>query len=109
MAISAPTFVFPNQIEFAGAQKRVVARYTLDSSYPTGGYSITPNSVGLSVINAARATVDSPSTSEYVAAFDRTNNKVKLFGGAASGVALAEVTAATNVATVVVEVDLIGV
>lgn len=109
MAISAPTFVFPHQINYRGTQKEVVARFTLDASYPAGGYTVTPNTLGLSEIRAARATVDSPGGSEYIAAYNRSTQKLQLFtsNGAAPAALLENTTA--DVHTVVVELEVVGV
>ena len=90
---------------------------TGDSSYPTGGYAF-----GITQIQAAIQqgmnvqyiivqsptalvgdAVGTPATTAYVAGYDYLNGKVQLFAtGAASGDALAEVVADTDVHTAVV-------
>ena len=80
-----------------------------DSSYATGGDTFTPSQFGLSTVNHIDAgTAVASATTGYSVMPDFVNNKLKLIGGAASGVAGAEVTAATDTHLVVARVLAIG-
>ena len=80
---------------------------TGDSSYPTGGYALTPAQVGFTSIVAVL--FSDASALGVQATYDYTNQKVKLFWtGAGLSAALAEVTNATNVSTAVLRALIIG-
>lgn len=74
MAISITT----KQPESFGSQSGAVGKFTLDSSYPTGGYSVTPGMFSLSLINSLSATT----TSGYDLAYNYTTQKLMVFTAA---------------------------
>lgn len=77
----------------------VVGDVTLDASYPTGGYVLTPESFGLTTFDFVL-----PSSNKgYIAEFDHATNKMLIHTGATT-----QVTAATNLATVKVRVMAMG-
>lgn len=80
MAISITT----KQPESFGSQSGAVGKLTLDSSYPTGGYSLTPAMFALSAINSLSATT----TSGYDLCYNYTTQKLMVFtsSGGAGGV-----------------------
>lgn len=89
----------------AGAQRRVVAEFTLDASYPAGGYEIKPAAFGLRVFDGAPVCrLKSLSGSEAVrvgsASYDLPTKKLKVFDYKTQ----AEIAAASNLAAVVVVV-----
>ena len=88
----------------AGNRRTVVADVTCDSSYPTGGYASAAADLGFT-----GGTVDvmdlAASSGGYVAGYDYTNGKIKLFRQTAATSALVEVPNTTNVATEVIRVD----
>jgi hypothetical protein len=88
-----------------GAIRSTVCDIKLDTSYPTGGYPIALNAVGLETIDA----VLTSTSAGYVYDFDLTNRKLKVYwtGAAVSGV-LAEVTAATNLSAITVRAVVVG-
>lgn len=80
------------------------------ADYPTTGYTVAPKTFGLQVIrNVTICGVDSASistnfTTAYVWQYNRVTGKLQAFGGAASGVGLAEVNAATDLSAFTVRV-----
>lgn len=83
----------------------VVKQFTFDSSYATGGLSLTPAMFGLASFLYVEA---NPSAAGYVHPFDYTNLKLMaLRSGAANGV-MVEETAAVNLSTVVTRVKARG-
>jgi hypothetical protein len=88
---------------------KVRGRYydvTLDTSYPTGGYSIDPKSVGLLVIYGVEivgsALVSGAAkTTDFLPVWDFKTSKLQLFQDLAVAAAapFGEVAAATNVST----------
>src|SRR5579872_3180240 len=82
-----------------GARYQVVTPITVDTSYPTGGWALTPAQLGLPLGLVDRVEVDYNGKTAAGAAtlvYDPTNQKLMAFGGAASGSAQAEITNATN-------------
>jgi hypothetical protein len=72
------------------------------SDYTTTGYTVNPAAFALQVIRnlyvagIAGATASTNLTTTYVFSYNRLTKKLQAFGGAASGVALAEVVATTD-------------
>jgi hypothetical protein len=61
---------------------------TFDSSYPTGGESLIPRDFGMHRFHHVSVFPDSPSTTSYVVAWDRTNDTLKVYqsaGGTPAG------------------------
>ena len=83
---------------YVPAGKCVLADVTFAASYATGGDTFTASQFGMNKIDAI---VDcgaafGSATTGYLAFPDLTNSKIRLLGGAASGVALAEAANASN-------------
>ena len=64
-----------------GTRKRTVTNVTLDTSYPTGGESVTASDLGLNKVEEARVDIIAVGGTVNVANafYDLTNNKVKVF------------------------------
>lgn len=80
MAISIAKVSGADHVE--GNKKVKVRTITLDSSYPTGGYSLTPSQVGLKSIDSvsgsiARATSGGATT--RTVSYDHTNQKLFVY------------------------------
>jgi hypothetical protein len=82
-----------------GAQKEVILDVTPDTSYPTGGYAITPPGISRILL----ADVQAPSGTGHTAAWDYTNKKLKFFTTAGT-----EVPNATNIATAITRIAFLG-
>lgn len=91
--------VVPNKRTKMAAMYCVVTDITLDASYPTGGYTITPAQFGLTTFDFVLA---APSNG-YTATFSDATQKLIVYSTAAT-----QVTAATNLAAVVVRVLAMG-
>ena len=81
-----------------------VMEVTGDSSYPTGGYSMTPANVGLSRI----LYVDLASAGGYLLEYDYTNQKVKFYRETGAAGTMSEVPNTTNVSAAVGRLLVIG-
>lgn len=86
---------------------------TFDSSYPTGGESLTPANVGLKkivqVIGDGTFTATEGGTTGVQVSYDYTNKKLQAFWGNAGTASVApEVTGTTNLATQVGRLTFIG-
>lgn len=109
MAISAPKFIQPLANDHTNVGKLVVVELTLDASYPTGGYAVDFHAYGLSEVWMAWAVQVAPSgTTNQVFEYNPVTAKIQSFGGAASGVALAETANATNLSTTVLRIAFYG-
>jgi hypothetical protein len=77
---------------YGSAGKLTLTDITFSSSYAAGGDTYTNAQFGFNVIDAIidQGAAVASSTTGYLAAPDLTNKKIRLLGGAASGVALAE-------------------
>jgi hypothetical protein len=84
--------------------------FTFDSSYPTGGESLTPAEVGLSEILFVDIEPDAAGATGYVVQYNYTTKKLLVFveEAVAAGGALLEVANATNLATLVVRLRISG-
>jgi hypothetical protein len=86
----------------AGASKMVIADVTFSGTYGAGGDTYTNAQFEMDTIDAivdCGAAVGSTTTG-YVLAPDLANKKLRLLGGAASGVALAETATGVQTGTV---------
>jgi hypothetical protein len=79
--------------------RMAVGSVTLDSSYPTGGYALTPANFGLPALTFVIATAPG-----FVCRWSKSTQKLLLYATAAAATGITEVTAATNLSTVVVDV-----
>lgn len=107
MALTISTH-YPERI---GRKKVVRGTMTFDSSYATGGLAFTPKDLGMVTVEEVRAF---PSSSGYVGVWNRsvTAPKMQAFYGDNNNAAdgpLIEVPAATNISTVTVQFEAIGV
>lgn len=84
--------------EPVGGRMKKLATVTFDNSYTTGGKALLPADFGMKTIAAVMAT----SQDGFLFSYDYTNQKLKAYAGAA------EVTNATNLATLVVRVIVYG-
>jgi hypothetical protein len=64
-------------VQYEGFNRVTRSRVTLDSSYPTGGYTITPNQLGLGAIDFVIAN----DRLGYSFDWDYTNNKLLVYRG----------------------------
>lgn len=82
-----------------GGVKEAMFRVTLDSSYPTGGYSMSE------ISNRMTGTIEQvilpPCVSGYVPEYDYANNRLKMLGKAVSN-GLTELDAGTNLSSVTI-------
>lgn len=80
MAVTA-TKVFT---DIPGADRVTVTDVVFDSSYPTGGESLTPSDLGLSTVDFAIATVKVAGTGSVTnVRYDAANQKLLAYGAAA--------------------------
>ena len=109
MAITA-TKVY--KVPIGGIEVMSIYDITFDTSYPTGGYAVTPSTFGLRKIT--HIDPGGITTGGYGVSWDKTNSKLKLFRtkdpAAAGGadIVMQEVANATNVATEVANCKVIG-
>ena len=90
-----------------GTSRNVIADVTWSSSYAAGGDTYTPSQFGLTTINGFFSSSAAGATSTGFAVVpDIPNNKLKLQGGAASGVGFAE--ASGNQTTTTARLLVIG-
>lgn len=84
------------------------AKITFDSSYPTGGESLTAGELGFSELFFV---LPSPRASGYVVQYDYANGTLKVYveEAVAAGGPLVEVANATDLSALVVDVLVIGV
>ena len=88
-----------------GNNKYVIKPATFDSSYATGGETLTATTLGLESIHFIALSMEN---SGYVAQYDYTNSKIVLYEAGADGAILDEVANTTNVSAVVVRVLAFG-
>lgn len=97
----------------SGNKRHRVYDVTFDSSYPTGGESLTAADVNLRKIEElivhGPATATRGGTTGVLATYDYTNSKLQAFwGNAGTASVLPEVTDTTNVATQICRITAIG-
>lgn len=111
MAISVPTFIQPLAADHTRDAKIVVAEFTFDSSYPTGGEAIDIiNQLGISDVYFVAIEQVTPLDTAYVVHYDRTNAKlvVDWVDTTVDGAALAEVADTTNLSGLKVRLFVYG-
>lgn len=102
MAISvAPAAGLAGVPHPAGDIRRVFAKVTFDTSYPTGGYPVTPGTFGLTL--SIVGLDPNPSSSAHFVLWDDVNSKLKVFTANAT-----EVANGTNLSTVTCNVEVAG-
>lgn len=75
----------------AGELQIRVVDLTLDNSYPTGGWAVTPQQLGLG-LNGVVWFVMLPEINGFTFEWDYVNNKLKAFWGGGAGAANAQYT-----------------
>ncbi len=106
--------ITPTGSDFVAGNKRVkYVTVTFDSSYATGGESLTPADVGLKVITHVTPDLASVAahTTGVLVGYDYTNKKLFAMTNTASGnsgVALSEVASTTNLSTFIVRLRIEG-
>ena len=100
----------PQSGDVWGRQKTRIVTVTFDSSYDTGGESLTPASVGLSTFTFVDPQPDANALPGYILIFNYTTNKIMVFveEAVAAGGPLLEASAATNLSTLVARVLCVG-
>lgn len=96
-----------------GQMKAEFCVIAFDSSYPTGGEPVTPAIFGMSKVVAVQPigpamAIAGAGTSAYTVGYDAVNKKLQAFGGAASGVAGAEVANTTDLSASAVTAIVYG-
>ena len=92
MAITLGKSLVATRQHVIGNRRQVVIDGTLDSTYPTGGYSLTPQQLGVGDEFDFVSATDSVG---HTYGFDYSANKLKVFSGSS------EVTLSTDLHTVV--------
>mgnify|MGYP001004344528 FL=1 len=97
----------------SGNKRHRVYDVTFDSSYPTGGESLTASDVNLRKIEQlivhGPATATRGGTTGVLATYDYTNAKLQAFwGNAGTASVLPEVTNTTDIATQICRITAIG-
>lgn len=88
--------------EHSLAQKIAVIDVTLSSSYATNGDTVDFTTLGLVGTRGIAGVLAVPENAGYVAWYDRTNKKIKMFQQSAATGALTEVPPTTNLSAVVI-------
>jgi len=92
LTVNIPTVGQNPIVTSIGARYRSVAFVSLDSSYPTGGYTLTPGSFGLVSIEQANATAN---LGGFFYDYDTTTGKLVVYSAIGT-----EVVAATDLSAV---------
>jgi hypothetical protein len=110
MAATVTNKIVQQAVSFGNLRARIVD-VTLDSSYVTGGYAVTPAQVSLAEIYGATVLGnDAAATTSPVAIWNQSTGKLQAFvSNGASPALLNEAPGTTNLAAVVVRVMFIGV
>lgn len=85
-----------------GSRRRVLFTLTGDTSYPTGGYTVSAASLGLQAIDAVLVSGSADVTGTWIPVW--TGSKVKLFSALGT-----EVASTTDVHTAVVTCEALGI
>jgi hypothetical protein len=105
--MGAVTVAIVKRQMLGGTARNVIADVTWSGAYAAGGDTYTPSQFGLTTVNAiVTSSAGGAASTGYTVVPDLTNNKLKLQGGAASGVGLAE--ASGNQSATVARVLAIG-
>ena len=91
MAITLGKVNLDNRNHVFGNRREVVVDFTLDNSYPTGGYPLTYATLGVDI---APDTVVAHSSTGHTFGYDYANQKLKVFSAGT------EITNATDLHTV---------
>lgn len=112
MALTITTASPQSSNDVWGRQRVATARVTFDSSYATGGESLTPANVGLSSFTYVAIEVDASVAAHRgrIVQFDYTANKMLVLEeeAVAAGGPLLETANATDLSTMVVRVLCVG-
>jgi hypothetical protein len=97
--------------DIVGKQRTKYLTYTFDSTYPTGGESLTAAEAGLAEILFVDIEPDAAGATGYVVQYNYTTKKLLVFveEAVAAGGALLEVANGTNLATLVVRLRVSGI
>lgn len=103
----------PNADRVEGNKRVKVRDVTFDSSYATGGESLTPADVGLKKIETVRGLVakNAAGTSALPLVYDYTNQKLQIYrydGASAGKASLEEAAAAFDASAFTARLELIG-
>jgi hypothetical protein len=94
-----------------GARYMTITQIAVDTSYPTGGWPLTPAQLGLPLgvdsVEAAYAGVSPAGGLNFQ--YDPVNQKLQAFGGAAAGAAQGEITGAVNLSTQSTRLQLVAI
>jgi hypothetical protein len=105
--MGAVTVAIVKRQVLGGTSRNVIADVTWSNAYASGGDTFTPSQFGLTTVNHIDANAASgAANTAFVVIPDIPNSKLKIMGGAASGVGLAE--ASGNQTTTVARVVAIG-
>lgn len=93
-----------------GNQQVKTVQMFFDTSYPTGGYTLTPAMLGLSKVTFATPALAigfATNTLAFAVIWNNVTNKVQVYWtGGTVGTAFAEVTAATNLTAAILACNL---
>src|SRR6266496_2824490 len=100
--MGAVTVAIKKRTGYSPVGKIVIADVTFSGTYAAGGDTFTPSQFEMKQVDAIvdMGAAVASATTGYVLAPDLANNKLRLLGGAASGVALAETATAGQTGTV---------
>lgn len=89
--------VTSKQSQSFGSLSGATGQFTLDASYPTGGYTVTPQMFALTTMSDLAATT----TSGYMVVYNYTTSKLMVFTSAGGGAGTTGSTTATNSSSVI--------
>jgi len=95
-----------------GGRWQTATQVTVDNSYPTGGWPLTPAQLGLpcglaDAVNATFAGVTAAGGLNLQ--YDPNNQKLMAFGGAAAGAAHGEITNGVNLTTMLANLRVVAI
>lgn len=105
MGLTITKIPIPTQPQRVGQQLCVECDILFDSSYPTGGESLTPAMAGLTKITAVET---QPSVDGRVFEYDLTGQKLLAFQSAGSAAALAQVPDTTSLVATTTHAKIYG-
>ena len=105
LTISTPSNAM-DVVGVPGNNKYVIKRILFDSSYATGGESLTPTQLGFDSLHIM---LTSSEDNGYVAEYDYSGEKLVLYEAGADGAALDEVANTTDVSAVYVRILAFGI
>jgi hypothetical protein len=95
----------------AGGRYQTMTRITVDTSYPAGGWPLTGTQLGLPTGQVDSVAADQNGVTAaggVTLAYDKANQKLMAFGGAAAGAAQAEITGGVNLTTQLANLQLVA-